>query len=139
MTYRFVVGAESTPIEVSELIPAVPNNCMVGDLGEGTVEGIKATLRRCRGVVWNGALGKVDVSEKWQIATRAFLSYVEYRMTGPDEDEEEEEEEDEENEDEDGAEKKEKAEEKEEEADFEVSMVLGKDSAKATVSMMQNP
>jgi 3-phosphoglycerate kinase len=78
--------------EVSQLIPAVPQNCTAGDLGEATVEGIKSTLRKCRGVAWNGALGQVDVAEKWQIATRSFLSYVEYRMTGPDDEEEEEEE-----------------------------------------------
>jgi len=128
---------DGTVEEVSQLIPSVPANCMVGDHGEATREAIVKTLGRCRGVLWNGALGQIDVAEKWQIGTRNFLSTVESRMTGPDEDEEEEEEEEEEGEDEEGGEKKVK-EEKEEDADFEVSIVIGKDSSKAIGSMMDN-
>jgi len=115
----------------AEAFKAVPANWVVRDIGAGTVEQLKSALRRSRGAVWNGALG-VWEEEQWQKGTRAFMAAFEARAVPDDDDEDDDaavgdEDDEEEDEEEEGGSKKGSV-EKEPEADFEVSVVIGKDS-----------
>merc|ERR1712190_381358 len=89
-------------------------------------------LKRTRGVVWNGALG-VWEEERWQTGTRNFLASVEQRFDAGGEDEEEEDE----DEDEDGDRPDKPA--PDPEADFEIAVVIGRDSKRALPSLMEDP
>merc|ERR1712217_967115 len=100
----------------------VPKGFIVRDIGEGTVEAYCKALKRCRGVLWNGVLG-VWEDEKWQEGTRRFLTAVEQRFdAGGDEDDE-------------GAGK----EEQEPEVDWEIAVIVGRDSKRLLPSLMEDP
>jgi len=115
----------------------VPEGWIVRDLGEQALEGLSRALRRARGVLWNGALGAWE-EERWQKGTRAFLATVENRLNPPEE--EEDEEEDEEDEDEDAAGEADASKEKiEPDVEFEVAIVIGRDSTRMLPSLMESP
>merc|ERR1712137_631656 len=110
----------------------VPTGFIVKDIGEGTVEAYNRALKRCRGVLWNGVLG-VWEDEKWQAGTRKFLTAVEQRFDAGGDDEEEEE--DEGDEDDDERERK----EEDLEVDWEIAVVVGKDSKRLLPALMEDP
>merc|ERR1711924_376597 len=74
---------EGPPLEV------VPEGWAVRDIGDETCESLRLSLRRSRGVLWNGALGLVE-EERWQKGTRTFLSHCGYRISGGGDDDEDE-------------------------------------------------
>eukprot|EP00929_Paragymnodinium_shiwhaense_P112629 TRINITY_DN80899_c0_g1_i1.p1 TRINITY_DN80899_c0_g1~~TRINITY_DN80899_c0_g1_i1.p1 ORF type:complete len:1469 (+),score=408.18 TRINITY_DN80899_c0_g1_i1:148-4554(+) len=120
----------------------VPAGWQAKDIGDASVEQLCLKLRRCRGIIWNGAFG-VREEEKWQQGTRAMLGFVERRLNGGDEDEEEDDEDEteEEDEDDDGAEKppqlvKEKP---EPDADFEVAICFGTHSSEQLPTLVEAP
>jgi len=127
----------------SDPLKAVPEGFAVRDIGVGSVEHLKSVLRRSRGAVWNGVLGVWD-EEQWQKGTRGFMAAFEARVNPPDEeDEEEEEAEEDEEEEEDEEDEEGRAGSKkpvpEPEADFEVSVVIGKDSTARLAELMLAP
>jgi len=130
-----VDGAEDA--DVVDALMAVPESEQVKDIGDATVECLKATLRRCRGILWNGSFGVME-EEKSQLGTRGLMSFVEYRLNAVEEEEDEDDEEDDEDEDEDGGSKPPK-EKKEPDAEFEVAVVIGTHSAQHLATLMEAP
>jgi len=127
--------------------PGVPEGWSVRDIGEQSVESFRIALLHSRGVLWNGSLG-VWEDERWHRGTRTFLAAVERRLAGGgDEDEEDdvgdvdadEQDEDEDERDEDIDTKEKSREELDTEVDFEVAVVLGRDSTRMLPSLMENP
>jgi 3-phosphoglycerate kinase len=130
---------EGPPLEV------VPEGWSVRDIGDKTCEDLRLSLRRHRGVLWNGALGLLE-EERFQKGTRTFLAHCGYRISGGGDDEEDEvvavdedakgEDEDE---DEGDDEEKEAKEEEEPEAEWETSLVIGRDSARMLPTLYDIP
>lgn len=126
----------------------VPDGWIVCDIGSQTIDCWQASLRRSRGVVWNGALGKFE-EEHFQSGTRSFLSSIEARLSGEEEEDEEdaaagvneeEEVEDEEGDEEVGSDDEEaKSKDEPEEVDFEVAVVIGRDSRTMLPQLVANP
>jgi hypothetical protein len=117
----------------------VPDSWLVRDIGDASVENLLGLLKKCRGVLWNGVLGVWEADDRWQQGTRRLLANVESRLLGA-EDEEEDEggEEDEEDEGEEGDEKPERQ-KAEPDAEFEVALVIGRDSAQQLPNLMETP
>jgi len=137
-------GAEA-PTEPAG-IPNLPDTWTVRDIGQATVECLRIRLRRSRGSLWNGSLGCCE-DERWQRGTRDFLGMVEGRLlgVGEDEEDEDEEEEEEDEEDEEGDEededkpKREAKPPKERRVDFEVGLVIGRDSRRLAMTLTEQP
>lgn len=142
-------AAEAVP---AECFPGgVPSPWRVKDVGPATAEQLRMLLRRSRGALWNGSLGRCE--EGFEKGTQDFVTMLESRLTGAGEDEEDEEDEeeaeDEEAEDEEGdedsgdGEKEEQARKdskpKERRAEFEMAAVLGRDSRKLLENLAENP
>eukprot|EP00931_Biecheleriopsis_adriatica_P116210 TRINITY_DN91888_c0_g1_i1.p1 TRINITY_DN91888_c0_g1~~TRINITY_DN91888_c0_g1_i1.p1 ORF type:complete len:1473 (+),score=347.71 TRINITY_DN91888_c0_g1_i1:45-4421(+) len=138
-------GVEPEKIEEVVEAEAVAGTWTVRDIGDATNECTRIRLRRSRGALWNGSLGCCE-DTRWQSGTRNFLALVDGRLTGAgeeddddDEEDEEEEEEDEEG-DEDGERpKKEPKAPKEKRADFEVALVIGRDSKRMLPTLTEQP
>merc|ERR1711920_1021835 len=79
-------------------------------------EAFGRALRRSRGVLWNGVLG-VWEEERWQRGTRSFIAAIEQRFEAGGEEEDEE----------------------EQEADWEIAVVIGRDSKRVLPSLMDDP
>merc|ERR1712031_73031 len=120
-----------------------PEGWSVRDIGDQTCEDLRLALRQHRGVMWNGALGMLE-EERFQKGTRTFLAHCGYRISPPDEDEDEvgsvdDEEAEEDEEDEGAAEEKAAAEGVVPEAEWETSLVIGKDSTRMLTVLYDTP
>eukprot|EP00928_Gymnodinium_smaydae_P097636 TRINITY_DN889_c1_g1_i1.p1 TRINITY_DN889_c1_g1~~TRINITY_DN889_c1_g1_i1.p1 ORF type:complete len:1560 (-),score=453.98 TRINITY_DN889_c1_g1_i1:54-4733(-) len=134
----------ATEEELAALSP-VPAGSQACDIGDETLEGFLQALKRCRGLLWNGALGIWETDdERFQHGTRALLAAVEQRLNGGEEEDEEDDEELDEDEEQDGSEagggaSKEKKEKPEPDAEFEVALVVGRDSTQRLMSLLETP
>jgi len=120
----------------------IPETWAVRDVGQATIECMRLRLRRCHGALFNGSLGCWE-DELWQRGTKDFLKLVEDRMNGvgEDDDDEDEEDEEEDEEDEDGEEKPKRDPKppKERRVDFDLSVVVGRDSRRMVQTLMESP
>lgn len=124
--------------DADEATLGVPDGWQVQDIGDASIESALALLKRCRGILWNGALGVWEGDDRWQQGTRRLLAAVESRLLGGEEEEEEADEEEEGEEGEDGADKPERV-KPEPDAEFEVALVIGRDSAQLLPTLMETP
>jgi len=147
-TVKLSTSPPNAPSSTPEGSPrtGVPEGWSVRDIGEQSVEGFRIALLHSRGVVWNGSLGMWE-DERWQRGTRTFLAAVERRLAGGGDEDEEDDvgdvDADEQDEDEEGDEdldtREKSREELDTEVDFEVAVVLGRDSTRMLPSLMENP
>lgn len=137
------------PEAPAESFPSgVPLKWLVKDVGPATTEQLRILLRRSRGAIWNGSLGRLE--DGFEKGTQDFVALLESRLTGAGEDDEDEEDEeaDEEGDDEDGDDeesgeaKEEQARKeskpKERRAEFEMAAVIGRDSRKLLETFAEN-
>lgn len=137
-------GALDQGTAAAESSGHIPETWAVRDVGQATIECMRLRLRRCHGALFNGSLGCWE-DELWQRGTKDFLKLVEDRMNGvgeDDEDDEDEEDEEEDEEEEDEGEEKPKREPKppkERRVDFDLSVVVGRDSRRMVQTLMESP
>jgi hypothetical protein len=112
-----------------------PESWIPRDIGGLSSENLRRVLRRCRGVLWNGALGVWEV-DRWQRGTKAFLAAVAQRIEGGGEEEREEAQEEEE--DDDDARTDAGDDEKDQDIDFDVAAAIGKDTVRMLPLMMDS-
>eukprot|EP00434_Breviolum_minutum_P043816 symbB.v1.2.039076.t1/scaffold6067.1/size21221/3 len=135
------IPAESFP-------SGVPPKWLVKDVGPATTEQLRILLRRSRGAIWNGSLGRLE--DGFEKGTQDFVALLESRLTGAGEDDEDEEDEeaDEEGDDEDGDDEesgdakeeqvRKESKPKERRAEFEMAAVIGRDSRKLLETFAEN-
>jgi hypothetical protein len=139
LTASDVAPSDAVPDVEGMIIDGVPDGWQVQDIGDASIESLLGLLKRCRGILWNGALGVWEGDERWQHGTRRLIAAVESRLLGGDEEEEEPEEDDEGDEGDDDAEKKVAREKPEPDAEFEVALVIGTDSPQLLPNLMETP
>lgn len=139
LTASDVAPSDAVPDVEGVIIDGVPDGWQVQDIGDASIESLLDLLKRCRGILWNGALGVWEGDERWQHGTRRLLAAVESRLLGGDEEEEENEEDEEGDEGDDDVEKKVAREKPEPDAEFEVALVIGTDSPQLLPSLMETP
>jgi len=124
----------------------IPAGWVVRDIGTQSMAGLHLALRRSKGVVWNGALGLLE-EEVFRAGTRSFLSAVESRLAGDEEDEEgaaagdepvqargDDDDDEDAEEDEEG-----KSTNEPEDAEFEFAVVIGRDSRANLPQLVATP